>query len=138
MWCRDHRVRRRAIIVLKFWPHREGSFESEWAAWIASEQIKAETRTSLSEGRATMDSSPRQSKADKGRWAAVEISGFSLEHALRSTKYMERWPCVRAIHQVRAGTLNFSPNAPCLPPLPGNAFTCKHKNEKSTEVMVRI
>ncbi|KAL4920659.1 hypothetical protein BDW62DRAFT_208792 [Aspergillus aurantiobrunneus] len=42
MWCRDHSVRRRAIAVLQYWPHREGSFESNWAAWIALEQIKAE------------------------------------------------------------------------------------------------
>ncbi|KAL3455191.1 hypothetical protein BJX64DRAFT_295277 [Aspergillus heterothallicus] len=29
MWCRDYNVRRRAITVLRSWPHREGSFDSE-------------------------------------------------------------------------------------------------------------
>ncbi|KAL3490097.1 hypothetical protein BJX62DRAFT_238391 [Aspergillus germanicus] len=137
MWCRDHSVRRRAIAVLKSWPHREGSFESEWAAWIASEQIKAETMSTLPASRTTTDSSGRHSKADKGRWRAVEISGFSLERALNSTECMKRWPCVRAIHQARAGTLNFSPNAPCLPPLPEDAFAT-YRHETPTQVMVRI
>jgi hypothetical protein len=86
MWCRDHSVRRRAIAVLKSWPHREGSFESEWAPWIASEQIKAEIMSNLSDCRTPTESSSRHSKAEKGRWAGVEISGFSLERALDSTK----------------------------------------------------
>ncbi|KAL2840552.1 hypothetical protein BJY01DRAFT_249922 [Aspergillus pseudoustus] len=42
MWCRDRNVRRRAIAVLKSWPHREGSFDSEWAAWIALERLNVE------------------------------------------------------------------------------------------------
>lgn len=122
MWCRDHNVRRRAIAVLKSWPHREGLFESEWAAWVASEQLKAETMSELEES-SRIGASGQHSKAEKGRWSGLEISGFSLEDALSSTKCMERWPCVRAIRQVRAGTLNFSPNAPCLPPLHEHTFT---------------
>lgn len=122
MWCRDHNVRRRAIAVLKSWPHREGSFESEWAAWVASEQLKAETMSELEES-SRIGASGQHSKVAKGRWSGLEISGFSLEGALSSTKCMDRWPCVRAIRQARAGMLKFSPNEPYLPLLHEHTFT---------------
>ncbi|KAL2812536.1 hypothetical protein BJX63DRAFT_245512 [Aspergillus granulosus] len=114
MWCQDHNVRRRAIAVLQSWPHREGSFDSEWAAWVALERLKADTMSDLERNSKTGVSS-QSLKAGKGRWTSLESSSFSLEDALSSTKCMDRWPCVQAILQARAKTSNLSPNTPCLP-----------------------
>ncbi|KAJ9294603.1 transcriptional regulator family: Fungal Specific TF [Paecilomyces variotii] len=87
MWCRDHNVRRRAIAVLKSWPHREGPFESEWTAWVASEQLKAETMSNLEES-SRIGASGQHSKAEKGRcaWSGGPVSGLSIKRELtRST-----------------------------------------------------
>ncbi|CAG7937189.1 unnamed protein product [Penicillium salamii] len=113
MWCRDQKVRRRAIKVLRSWPHREGSFESGWAAWVATEQLKAE----MGYGSDRFGESGPHSKSEEGRWSGLEISGFSMEGALKSTKCMQYWPCVQAVRQAGARMPNGSPYSPYQPTL---------------------
>ncbi|KAL4751805.1 hypothetical protein BDW72DRAFT_192665 [Aspergillus terricola var. indicus] len=104
MSCRDYRIRYRAIAALWAWPHREGSFDSNWLAFIAMERIKAETQA-----QPELDCRTRQSarslKQRMGRWRGRE-SNYSLNDALRSTRCMKRWPCVQAIQQISASKLN--------------------------------
>ncbi|KAH8690160.1 hypothetical protein BGW36DRAFT_420574 [Talaromyces proteolyticus] len=45
MWCVDYEIRCRAVEALQRWPHREGSFDSNWVAFIALERMKTESLT---------------------------------------------------------------------------------------------
>ncbi|KAL2822305.1 hypothetical protein BDW59DRAFT_180875 [Aspergillus cavernicola] len=105
MWCRDYTVRRRAIAALQSWPHREGSFDSNWVVFTALEQIKAESMTEP-EQNVTTAASSQPSHVEKGRWSGLKYSGFSLDGALSSTRSMKSWPCVRAIQQAKANKGN--------------------------------
>ncbi|KAL4971230.1 hypothetical protein BDW66DRAFT_155858 [Aspergillus desertorum] len=84
MYCRDYRIRYRAIAALRSWPHREGSFDSNWLAFIALERIKAESRA-----QPELDGMTRQSgrslNQTMGRWPGMG-SNYSLNDALSSMR----------------------------------------------------
>ncbi|KAL4742963.1 hypothetical protein BDV11DRAFT_166632 [Aspergillus similis] len=104
MGCRDYRIRHRAIAALRSWPHREGSFDSNWLAFIALERIKAEFRAQPELDGMTRHSGPYLNRT-RGRWPGMG-SNYSLNDALRSTRCMKRWPCVQAIQQISASKIN--------------------------------
>ncbi|KAL3468919.1 hypothetical protein BJX99DRAFT_96561 [Aspergillus californicus] len=105
MSCRDYSVRYRAIAALRSWPHREGSFDSNWLAFIAAEQMKAESLSQPRLAQADLAQSEVPPMTDQSgppfnptidRWPGIG-SNFSLDDALSSTRCMKSWSCVKAV-----------------------------------------
>ncbi|KAE8382306.1 hypothetical protein BDV26DRAFT_299697 [Aspergillus bertholletiae] len=113
--CTDYSLRWRAIELLRSWPHREGIFDSNWAAFIAEEHIKAQLtlegfhgidRLSEDDGSPTSSAGCREglkrgAKLEKGRWSVSGQEDYSIEQGLAKTKCMEDWPCVQSLLAAR-------------------------------------
>ncbi|KAL6233153.1 hypothetical protein BDW75DRAFT_232191 [Aspergillus navahoensis] len=78
MWCRDYSVRRRAIGLLLSWPHREGAFDSNWAAFQALQRMNL--------------SSP-----NGDRWLGIKYGELSFEAALSFARCMHNRPCFQVV-----------------------------------------
>lgn len=101
MGCPDYSLRWRAIELLREWPHREGVFDSNWAAFIAEEHVKLQLRgrgcegvSSDGEGWVACKGKGKGKGDLEGRWSTEE---YSIEEGLEKTKCMEDWPCVRSL-----------------------------------------
>ncbi|OGM43799.1 C6 zinc finger domain protein [Aspergillus bombycis] len=116
--CPDYSLRWRAIELLRSWPHREGVFDSNWAAFIAEEHIKTELRLqgfhgidglsasardsgSPTSSVASKEDSKTEGKLEKGRWSTLGQEEYSIEQGLEKTKCMEDWPCVQSLMAAR-------------------------------------
>ncbi|KAE8154224.1 hypothetical protein BDV25DRAFT_136150 [Aspergillus avenaceus] len=79
--CRDYAVRWRAIMALKSWPHREGTFDANWAASVAVRLLEAELGDS------------RLQSPDGSSLPPQEDDRFSSEDAVKSSEAVKDWMC---------------------------------------------
>ena len=98
MWCRDYSVRRRAIGLLLSWPHREGAFDSNWAAFQALQRMNVELSI-RPEPYATAYNTNQKSSLNGDRWLGIKCSELSFEAALGFARYMHNRPCFRAVRK---------------------------------------
>ncbi|KAE8355633.1 hypothetical protein BDV28DRAFT_155245 [Aspergillus coremiiformis] len=110
----DYSLRWHAIELLRSWPHREGVFDSNWAAFIAEEHVKVQWRLRgfVEEewsrcpwgSVGCKKSTPR--KLEKGRWSTLGHEEYSIEQGLEKTKCMADWPCVQSLLVARSALLS--------------------------------
>ncbi|KAE8419530.1 hypothetical protein BDV36DRAFT_251163 [Aspergillus pseudocaelatus] len=126
--CRDYTVRWQAMELLWEWPHREGTFDSNWCVSLASQAMKLELQTNIMSGQIPEDTTPivtnragqllsakelvvimtdhqrrvRVSNMNGARDASVVESDFSPLDLLESVKCMSGWSCVRAFNALAA------------------------------------
>ncbi|CBF81770.1 hypothetical protein AN5510.2 [Aspergillus nidulans FGSC A4] len=98
MWCRDYSVRRRAIGLLLSWPHREGAFDSNWAAFQALQRMNVELSIEP-QPYATAYNTSQKSSLNGDRWLGIKCSELSFEAALSFARYMHNRPCFRAVRK---------------------------------------
>ncbi|KAL5042501.1 hypothetical protein BDW71DRAFT_200545 [Aspergillus fruticulosus] len=98
MWCRDYSVRRRAIGLLLSWPHREGAFDSNWAAFQALQRMNIELSI-RPEPNATIYNSSQLSSPNGDRWLGLKCGELSFEAALSFARCMHNRPCFQAVRK---------------------------------------
>lgn len=99
--CPDYRVRSHAVELLQSWPHREGTFDSNWIVFLALERMKAE---SVIESDQNIISYMRSQSSEEKNGRKM-LNNYSLEDALSSTRCMRSWPCVQYVHDLRSGKI---------------------------------
>ncbi|KAB8273795.1 hypothetical protein BDV30DRAFT_105550 [Aspergillus minisclerotigenes] len=112
--CNDYGVRRRAIRLLRSWPHFEGAFDSNMVALVAEELIEAEKMMEeeyqpercksedqmeprASEERQTQITGDIHSK----RWPTAGQNTYSLDDCLKTNNCLESWPCIQRVSLTR-------------------------------------
>ncbi|KAL4763072.1 Zn(II)2Cys6 transcription factor [Aspergillus foveolatus] len=98
MWCRDYSVRRRAIGLLLSWPHREGAFDSNWAAFQGLQRMNVELSI-RPEPYATTYNTNQKSSLNGDRWLGIKCSELSFEAALSFARCMHNRPCFRVVRK---------------------------------------
>ncbi|OGM51015.1 hypothetical protein ABOM_000073 [Aspergillus bombycis] len=137
--CRDYTVRWQAMELLWDWPHREGTFDSNWCVSLACQALRLELQTSLTTGLLPDDTTPivtnraghplsakelvaimtyRQRQMGvsrmKGATDASMVDGeFSPLDLLESVKCMSGWSCVRAFNTFAAQMETYSTIGAC-------------------------
>ncbi|PIG80181.1 C6 zinc finger domain protein [Aspergillus arachidicola] len=112
--CNDYGVRRRAIRLLRSWPHFEGAFDSNMVALVAEELIKAEQMMEdeyqpesciTDEQMEPMASEERQAQitgdSHSKRWPAAGENTYSLDDCLKTNNCLESWPCIQRVSLTR-------------------------------------
>ncbi|KAL4994774.1 hypothetical protein BDV10DRAFT_145168 [Aspergillus recurvatus] len=98
LWCRDYNVRRRAIGLLLSWPHREGAFDSNWAAFQALQRINVELSVRPEPSAMTYNFS-QLSNPNGDRWLGIKCGELSFEAALSFARCMHNRPCFQAVRK---------------------------------------
>lgn len=133
--CRDYTVRWQALELLWEWPHREGTFDSNWCVSLASQAMKLELETNIMSGQIPEDTTPivtnragqllsakelvaiitvhqrrmRVSNINGARDASMVEGDFSPLDLLESVKCMSGWSCVRAFNALAAQMETYPP-----------------------------
>ncbi|KAL4971350.1 hypothetical protein BDW66DRAFT_165394 [Aspergillus desertorum] len=98
MWCRDYSVRRLAIDFLLSWPHREGAFDSNWAAFQALQRMNVELSIRPKPG-AAIRNYKQVSSPNGDRWLGIKCGELSFDAALNLARCMHNRPCFQAVRK---------------------------------------